>query len=86
MKKNPSSKSTKKKTTRPKRTIHKSKDLNIPVEKQSEKMKAVQHFISGTTREIQHPLKGLYNHTQHLIEIIKIVHLNILDLKNFKIL
>ncbi len=34
----------------------------------AEKLKTVQHFISGTTKEIQHPLNAVLNHLDYLLE------------------
>ncbi len=36
--------------------------------RESEKMKALQHFVAGMTREIQQPLKGLLDRSQSLID------------------
>ena len=39
--------------------------------RESEKMKALQNFVTGTTREIQQPLKGLMDRSQSLIDKYK---------------
>ena len=41
------------------------------LEREAEKMKALQNFLSGTAGEIQYPLKGLLTKTDELIESIK---------------
>ncbi len=52
--------------------------------KETEKMRAVQHLIAGTTQEIQHPLKGLLDHAEDLIENYKDRHFEYIGYKEFK--
>ncbi len=38
------------------------------LKKEAEKMQAIQHFIAGTTHEIQYPLQGVWKLSENLIE------------------
>ena len=51
--------------------------------RESEKMKALQNFVAGTTREIQQPLKGLLNRSQSLIDMYKDRHFEYIGYKEF---
>lgn len=52
--------------------------------KESEKMKALQNFITGTVHEIQHPLKGILDHSQTLVEKYKDRPFEYIGYKEFK--
>jgi two-component system sensor histidine kinase AtoS len=52
--------------------------------RESEKMKALQHFVVGMTREIQLPLKGLLDRSQSLINKYKDRHFEYIGYKEFK--
>lgn len=52
--------------------------------REKEKMTALQHFIMGTTREIQYPLKGLLESTRELIEKYKYRSFEYIGYKEFK--
>ncbi len=49
------------------RNISRRRELE-DIARESAKMSAIQHFISGTTHEIQYPLKGLMEQTERLIK------------------
>ncbi|MCK5259858.1 MAG: PAS domain S-box protein [Candidatus Omnitrophica bacterium] len=51
--------------------------------RESEKMKALQNFVAGTTREIQQPLKGLMDRSQSLIDKYKDRHFEYIGYKEF---
>ncbi len=51
---------------------------------ESEKMKALQSFIAGTTKEIQQPLKGILEHSHHLVEKYKDMYFEYIGYKEFK--
>lgn len=51
--------------------------------RESEKMKALQNFVVGTTREIQQPLKGLMDRSQSLIDKYKDRHFEYIGYKEF---
>jgi PAS domain S-box-containing protein len=52
--------------------------------KKSERMKAFQNFIAGTAKEIQHPLKGLLDYSDTLVEKYKDRHFEYIGYKEFK--
>ncbi len=51
---------------------------------ESEKMKALQDFIAGTTYEIYHPLKGLLDQTEKLVQTYKEKHFEYIGYKEFR--
>jgi len=51
--------------------------------RESEKMKALQNFVAGMTREIQQPLKGLLDRSQSLIDTYKDRHFEYIGYKEF---
>lgn len=51
---------------------------------ETEKMKALQSFIAGTTKEIQQPLKGILEHSHHLVEKYKNMYFEYIGYKEFK--
>src|SRR3989338_2536438 len=50
----------------------------------TEKMKALQNFIAGTIQEIQHPLKGVLDHSCALVEKYKGRYFEYIGYKEFK--
>lgn len=52
--------------------------------RESEKMKAMRHFIYGTTQEIQYPLKGLWQRTQTLLDKYEQRDFEYIGFKEFK--
>lgn len=50
----------------------------------TEKMKALQNFIAGTVQEIQHPLKGILDHSRALVEKYKDRYFEYIGYKEFK--
>lgn len=50
----------------------------------AEKMKALQNFIAGTIQEIQHPLKGVLDHSHALVEKYKDRYFEYIGYKEFK--
>ena len=50
----------------------------------TEKMKALQNFIAGTVQEIQHPLKGVLDHSYALVEKYKGRYFEYIGYKEFK--
>ncbi len=52
--------------------------------KESQIMKALQNFIAGTMREIQHPLKGVLGHAQALVEKYRDRPFEYIGYKEFK--
>lgn len=50
----------------------------------TEKMKALQNFIAGTVQEIQHPLKGVLDHSHVLVEKYKGRYFEYIGYKEFK--
>ncbi len=65
------------------RDISRKKQMEHLVHEAS-KMKALQHFIAGTTYEIYHPLKGLLDHAQKLIDKYKKRDFEYIGFKEFK--
>lgn len=65
------------------RDVRKRKQLESLVI-ESEKMKALEHFISGTTQEIHYPLKGLARCSKNLIDKYKDRDFEYIGFKEFK--
>jgi len=65
------------------RDMRQQKEMESLVQ-ESEKMKALQNFVGGMTREIQQPLKGLMDRSQSLIDQYKDRHFEYIGYKEFR--
>lgn len=65
------------------RNISRRREMEFSI-RESTKMKALQNFIAGTIKEIQHPLKGVVDHSHGLVEKYKDRYFEYIGYKEFK--
>jgi len=65
------------------RDISRKKQLELFI-KESEKMRALQHFITGTTQEIRAPLRGVLERTKRLLDLYQKRDFEYIGYKEYK--